>query len=336
MQRWLGKVLGVTLIIVSFSVGWQLMNLQQFLDAPLQLHDGELEYDVAPGVGLIAVANDLHRRGILERPRYLVWYARWEGKADQVQTGRYRLSPGMTPVQLLDKLVTGDVIQYALTIPEGWTFRQLRAAVDADPKLVHQLGTDSDDELMERIGHPGVHPEGRFFPDTYYFTAGTTDADFLRRAFTAMDKRLAEEWQDRTPGLPYRSPYEALIMASIIERETAVPAERGQIAGVFVRRLRRGMRLQTDPTVIYGMGAAFDGNLRRRDLLADTPYNTYRHAGLPPTPIALPGADAIHAALHPAPGDSLYFVARGDGTHHFSSTIAEHNEAVRKYQLGRK
>ena len=295
-----------------------------------------MEYDVAPGVGLIAVANDLHRRGILGRPRYLVWYARWEGKADRVQTGVYGLSPGMTPVQLLDKLVAGDVIQYALTIPEGWTFRQLRAAVDADPKLLHQLGTVPDDEVMERIGHPGLHPEGRFFPDTYYFTAGTTDADFLRRAFTAMDKRLAEEWQDRAPGLPYRAPYEALIMASIIERETAVPAERGQIAGVFVRRLQRGMRLQTDPTVIYGLGDAFDGNLRRRDLLADTPYNTYRHAGLPPTPIALPGAGAIHAALHPAPGDSLYFVARGDGTHHFSTTIAEHNEAVRKYQLGRK
>ena len=336
MQRWFGKVLGVTLIVVSFSLGWQLMNLQQFLDTPLQLHDQEMEYDVAPGVGLIAVANDLHRRGILGRPRYLVWYARWEGKADRVQTGVYGLSPGMTPVQLLDKLVAGDVIQYALTIPEGWTFRQLRAAVDADPKLLHQLGTVPDDEVMERIGHPGLHPEGRFFPDTYYFTAGTTDADFLRRAFTAMDRRLAEEWQDRAPGLPYRSPYEALIMASIIERETAVPAERGQIAGVFVRRLQRGMRLQTDPTVIYGLGDAFDGNLRRRDLLADTPYNTYRHAGLPPTPIALPGAGAIHAALHPAPGDSLYFVARGDGTHHFSTTIAEHNEAVRKYQLGRK
>lgn len=335
MKRWLGKVLGVMLIIVSFSLGWQLMNFQQFLETPLQLNDREIEYEVAPGAGLIAVANDLHRRGILERPRYLVWYARWEGKADRVQTGTYRLSADMTPVQLLDKLVAGDVIQYALTIPEGWTFRQLRAAVDADPKLEHRLAGIPDDEVMVRLGYPGLHPEGRFFPDTYYFTNGTTDADFLRRAFSAMDKRLAEEWQDRAPGLPYRSPYEALIMASIIERETAVPAERGQIAGVFVRRLQRGMRLQTDPTVIYGLGPAFDGNLRRRDLLADNPYNTYRHAGLPPTPIALPGIDAIHAALHPASGDSLYFVARGDGTHHFSTTIAEHNEAVRKYQLGR-
>jgi len=336
MQRLVGKILGVALIVVSFTLGWQLMNFQQFLDTPLYINDQNIEYQVEPGAGLIAVANDLRRRGLMEHPRYLVWYARWEGKADHVQAGEYLLTPGMTPAVLLDRLFKGEVIQYALTFPEGWTFYQLRAAIAAQAKLVQTLADVDDAEVMARLGYPGQHPEGRFFPDTYYFTAGTTDLELLRRLAQAMDKILAMEWEQRADDLPYRSAYEALIMASIIERETAVPAEREQIAGVFVRRLKRGMRLQTDPTVIYGLGEAFDGNLRRRDLQSDSPYNTYRHAGLPPTPIAMPGVESIRAALHPAAGDSLYFVARGDGTHHFSATIAEHNDAVRRYQIKRR
>jgi UPF0755 protein len=229
--------------------------------------------------------------------------------------------------------VNGDVIRYTLTIPEGWTFDQMLAAIRTQGKLRQTLTATDDEGVMRQLGYPGQHPEGRFFPDTYEFVAGTTDTSLLQRAYEEMQRHLEEEWRDRAPGLPLDTPYQALILASIVEKETGNPAERARIAGVFVRRLQKNIRLQTDPTVIYGLGAAFDGNLRRRDLTTDSPYNTYMRAGLPPTPIALPGLAALHAALHPAAGDELYFVSRGDGSHHFSASLDEHVAAVRNYQL---
>ncbi len=241
----------------------------------------------------------------------------------------------MGPVEVLDLLISGRVIQYPITLVEGWTFRQAVAAILANGRFGNDLAGQSDADLMTALGRPGEHPEGRFFPDTYSFPRRTTGVDVLRRALQRMDQVLAEEWAGRADGLPLRTPYEALTLASIIEKETGLVAERPEIGGVFVRRLEQGMRLQTDPTVIYGMGERFDGNIRRADLQEATPYNTYVIPGLPPTPIALPGRAAIHAALHPVPGDSLYFVARGDGGHVFSATLDQHNRAVREYQLRR-
>ena len=245
----------------------------------------------------------------------------------------------MTVQQFLDKISRGDVIQYPATIIEGWTYNQLRHYLDNVDGIEHHPAVLEPRNVMSRLGDSetlgdsDTLPEGLFLPDTYYFTRGMSDLDILERAHRAMTDFLQQAWEQRAPNLPYQTPYEALIMASIIEKETAVASERKQIAGVFIRRLQKHMRLQTDPTVIYGIGEKFDGNLRSRDLKSDSPYNTYRHRGLPPTPIAMPGTDSILAALHPDEGDTLYFVARGDGTHQFSATIAEHNKAVRKYQL---
>src|SRR5690606_715707 len=236
----------------------------------------------------------------------------------------------------LDRLVAGRVMQHTLTIVEGWTLRQILDAVERHPMLVRTLDTTDPRRVMAAIGYPGHFAEGRFFPDTYHFPAGTTDVEFLRRAVDRMHAVLEEEWAQRDVGLPYASAYEALIVASLVERETAVPEEREQVAGVFVRRLQKNMKLQTDPTVIYALGEAFDGNIRRRELAIDSPFNTYRYAGLPPTPIGSPGRAAIRAALHPAPGEALYFVSRGDGTHEFTASLEKHNRAVRKYQLRRQ
>jgi UPF0755 protein len=254
--------------------------------------------------------------------------------ACRIQSGEYELRSGLTPSRLLELLTSGKVIQHAVTLVEGRTFRQGLAALAADPVLADDLSGRTDEEIMARIGRPGEHPEGRLFPDTYYFPRGTTASDLVRRAYARMETVLQQEWEGRAPGLPMQTPYEALILASIVEKETGLSSERAQVAGVFVRRLSQGMKLQTDPTVIYGLGDTFNGNIRRFDLTGDTPYNTYVRAGLPPTPIAMPGQEAIRAVLHPAAGDSLYFVAKGDGSHAFSATLEEHNRAVRQYQLG--
>jgi UPF0755 protein len=227
------------------------------------------------------------------------------------------------------------VISYSFTLVEGWTFQQVLEAVREQEALQGTFENLTAEAIMERLGHPGEHPEGRFLADTYHFPRGTTDLALLQRAYGAMQEFLQQEWDRRAADLPFKTPYEALILASIVEKETAVAEERPQIAGVFIRRLRKGMKLQTDPTVIYGMGERFDGNIRRRDLSENTPYNTYVHRGLTPTPISMPGRDAIRAVLHPADGKSLYFVAKGDGSHYFSATLQEHNKAVRKYQLKR-
>ncbi|MGD1983802.1 MAG: endolytic transglycosylase MltG, partial [Chromatiaceae bacterium] len=258
---------------------------------------------------------------------------RYTGQAQKIRAGEYRLTPDLQPEALLALLVSGRSISYSLTLLEGWNIRQVRAAVAGHEALAQTLDGVDDATLMARLGRPDVHPEGRFFPDTYRFTRGMTDLDFLRRAMETMDRELAAAWDGRADDIPLRTPHEALILASIIEKETGQVAERPEIAGVFTRRLKKGMKLQTDPTVIYGMGERFDGNLRRRDLREDTPYNTYVHHGLPPTPISMPGRGALQAAVNPAAGKTLYFVSRGDGSHVFSETLKQHNAAVRKYQL---
>lgn len=329
------RILGFLILVLSLSAGWAWQDYHGFLDAPLSLPEQGLVYQVRPGTHVRQIASELAARDVLQAPLYLRLYARLSGLAPRLKAGEYRLTPGLTPRGLLALLVSGRTVQYPLTLLEGWTFAQVRQALAAQPQLVQTLAGQDDAALMAALGHAGQHPEGRFFPDTYHFPRGTTDLDFLRRAYDRMQQVLAAEWQGRAEGLPLDSPEQALALASIVEKETGVADERARIAGVFVRRLQRGMRLQTDPTVIYGLGEGFDGNLRRRDLLHDTPYNTYTRAGLPPTPICLPGEAAIHAALHPADGRALYFVARGDGSHQFSATLEAHNAAVRRYQLKR-
>jgi UPF0755 protein len=268
---------------------------------------------------------------VLEHEWLLKLYARFSGDATKVRAGEYRLPPGTTPLTLLEKLVSGQVYLHQITIVEGWRFDDLLAALRANP-AVKPSALDGD-AIMTALGEPGVHPEGQFFPDTYSFPRGTSDLELLRTAHQALRAHLDDAWQRRGADLRISTPYEALILASIIEKETALPSERRLISGVFHERLRRGMRLQTDPTVIYGMGTAFDGNLRRQDLDSDTPYNTYTRGGLPPTPIALPGAASIEAAVNPEITGAIYFVAtgRGDGSHFFSATLEQHEQAVRDY-----
>lgn len=335
MKHWMSRILGAVVIAASFTLGWLLLDFQHFLRDPLSGIDEAQSYEVAPGSNLTGVARDLEQRGHLRHARYLVWYARWLGKANTIVAGEYLLLPGMTPAGLLEKITVGDVQRYTFTIPEGWTFRQLLQLLRSHEKIVKTLAPDTDDEtIMNALAAPGVHPEGQFFPDTYQFIAGTTDIALLRSARAAMQEQLQQAWNGRAPDVPLASPYEALILASIIEKETGAAEERERIAGVFARRLRMNMRLQTDPTVIYGIGENFEGRLRIRDLRQDTPYNTYTRHGLPPTPIALPGAAALRAAVNPAAGEEIFFVSRGDGTHYFSATLKEHEAAVRKYQLG--
>ena len=259
--------------------------------------------------------------------------ARFSEVSKRLRAGRYEIRRGMRIADVIDRLVRGDTLKERLTIVEGWTFREMRAALAAHPLLKGDSGKMTEAQLLAAIGAVESHPEGLFAPDTYVFDAGSSDLDILRRAYRTQQARLAQAWEGRADELPLKSPYDALILASIIEKETGQSAERGRIAGVFVNRLRTGMLLQTDPTVIYGLGEKFDGNLRKRDLTTDTPYNTYMRAGLPPTPIALPGQASIEAALKPEQTKALYFVARGDGTSQFSDSLAEHNRAVARYQL---
>ncbi len=322
------------LVVAVGTAAYFYQDLLAFSERSLHTGADQVSLQVKPGTTIRTLARQLAAQGLLDRhPLYLEILARQRRQAHRIKAGEYLLPAGTTPSQLLDLLVSGRVTQYALTLVEGWTFDEVMAAVRADPVLIQTLDDIDNEEIMARLGQQGVHPEGRFFPDTYHFPRQTTDQQFLARAQRAMDRELEQQWADRTPDLPLENPQQALILASIVEKETGMASERPQIAGVFIRRLRRGMKLQTDPTVIYGLGEAFDGNLRRRDLRQDTPYNTYTRTGLPPTPIAMPGADAIRAVLHPADGDALYFVARGDGSHQFSATLVDHNRAVRKFQL---
>ncbi len=321
-------------VLGSGLVGWDASRL---LQAPLPLSQTE-SLEVSTGSSLTTVLAGLQERGIVQPPRlalYLRLYARFTGVSGRIKAGEYALQPGLNPLDLLALMVEGKTRLHDLRLTEGWTFAQAVKLMRAHPAIRQTQPEATSEELMAAIGRAGVHPEGRLFPDTYHFPRGTTDIDFLRRAADALDKALAQEWEAREADLPYATPEEALIMASIIEKETGAAFERPQIGGVFVRRMRMGMRLQTDPTIIYGLGEAFDGNLRRVDLVTDNPYNSYTRDGLPPSPICLPSRAAINAALHPAPGTSIYFVSKGDGTHQFSDSLQEHSAAVRRYQLGR-
>jgi UPF0755 protein len=300
------------------------------------LHPGDDTYEVRPGMTLRAFANELAARGVLNESRTFSGIAKLTGRGKSLKAGEYRFADGLSASALLDQVVAGRVVEYPLVLVEGWTFRQFRQALAQAPRLAQTLDGLTPAQVMERLGHPGEHWEGRFFPDTYYYSAGHTDQMILARAYDRTRTLLASEWEKRDDGLPYRNAYEALIMASIVEKETGKGEERPLIAGVFQNRLRLGMKLQTDPTVIYGLGEKFDGNLRRRDLVTDTPYNTYTRRGLPPTPIAMPGGAAIRAVLHPAATRALYFVSRGDGSHVFTDNLKDHNQAVIKYQLGGK
>ena len=327
------KLLLIPVVLTVLFGWWVYQDMQTRLTAPLKLDRPEL-FAIEPGMSLLAVANEVARRGWFDSPLYLQLEGKLRGIDGLVKAGQYQVEPGSTAQSLLDMIVSGKVAQHSLTIPEGWTFMQIVAALHEHPHINRLLSSTDPDRVMTETGYPGYSAEGRFFPDTYYFPAGTTDIDFLRRAFRQMETVLNEEWKMRMAGLPYRSPYQALVMASLIEKETAVADERERIAGVFIRRLEKNMKLQTDPTVIYALGESFGGDIRHKDLDVDSPFNTYRHRGLPPTPIAAAGRASIRAALQPEPGEALYFVATGEnGRHHFSRTLAEHNRAVARYQL---
>ena len=304
-----------------------------WLDRPLAVGEAPITVDVPSGQPFAATARELAARGVLDHPDWLRAYARFTGADARVKAGEYEIAPGTTPRELLRLFESGVVVRHAVTIVEGWTFRSMRAALERNPYLDNTLAGQGDDAVMAALGEPGTEPEGLFFPDTYLFGKGTTDVEILRQARARMRRELEAAWDQRADDLPITTPYEALILASIVEKETALASERARIAGVFTLRMRRGMRLQTDPTVIYGLGASFDGNLRRADLERDGPYNTYTRSGLPPTPIALPGADALRAAVTPDERDEVFFVATGlpDGSHEFSRTLAEHEAAVRRY-----
>lgn len=332
-----GSALARTLIALARAalvvVAGGYIVVSRWLDQPLDTGGADVTVEVPRGQPFSATADDLASRGLLDHPDWLTAYARMTGADGRVRAGEYAVPPGTTPRSLLRLLQSGVVVKHPVTIVEGWTFRDLRRALDRQPYLVHTLAGQDDAGVMAALGEPDAHPEGLFFPDTYLFGKGTTDLEILRQARTRMRRELDAAWGERADDLPLASPYEALIMASIVEKETALASERPRIAGVFTTRLRRDMLLQTDPTVIYGLGPAFDGNLRRADLERDGPYNTYARKGLPPTPIALPGADALRAAVRPDERGELYFVATGlpDGSHEFTRTLAEHEAAVRRY-----
>ncbi len=309
-----------------------------WLHQPLSLKtnaEGVVDLPIPAGASARGAAQAAVRSGVDTDERLLYAWFRLSGQSRQIKAGSYEVKPGSTPRDLLEQLVRGEQALRQVTLVEGWTFRQVLAALQKAEHLTDDLQGLDVAALMARIGRPGVHPEGRFFPDTYRYPKRSPASGVLQQAALAMQRELEQAWAGRDPSVPLKSPDEALILASIVEKETGQAADRAQIAGVFANRLRIGMRLQTDPTVIYGLGARFDGNLRRSDLDTDTPYNTYTRTGLPPTPIAMPGRDALVAAVRPAQTRALYFVARGDGSSEFSATLDEHNRAVRRFILGR-
>jgi UPF0755 protein len=327
----LKRALAAALAVVLLAGGF-LVFVERWHDSPLPL-EAPVDAELEQGQPFSRFASHLAERGIITHPLLWSWRARLSGAARQIQAGEYEIHPGDTPATLLARLRRGEVKTYEVQLIDGWTIRQALGALAAHPVLVHTLAGTDEETLLEQLGLPGGHAEGMFFPDTYHFERGASDADILRRAYAKLQNELAALWESRAQGLPYETPYEALIVASLIEKETGVDTDRPRISQVFASRLSLGMRLQTDPSVIYGIGRSFDGNLTRRHLRTDTPYNTYTRSGLPPTPIALVGARSLIAALHPAPGDYLYFVSRGDGSSEFSASLKEHEAAVRKYQL---
>jgi peptidoglycan lytic transglycosylase G len=308
--------------------GWMLW----FALSPVKIGASPLEFSIRPGSALRAAARQIIDSGVSMPAWQFIVLARASGHQGRIKAGSYQLNAGVTPFQILRKITQGEFAQADVVLIEGWTFKQLRATLDAHPELRHDSTGIGDEQIMERLGDPGVAPEGMFFPDTYIFAKGDSDFAVLGRAHRVMRRRLQTAWEQRDPKVPFGTPYEALILASIVEKETGLSTDRGMVAAVFINRLRLGMRLQTDPSVIYGMGEKFDGNLRKRDLTSDHPFNTYTRAGLPPHPIAMPGAASLEAVMHPAKSDALYFVSRGDGTSQFSRSLSDHNRAVNRYQ----
>ena len=325
----------VVMLLVVATIGAQ---FKQFLSTPVDVHTSAEGFEISSGMSFHQVSAKLNSRGIISNPAFFRLYARISGDAELIQAGEYLIESGLTPVNLIDKFVSGDVRLYSFTAVEGWTFRNFLKRLTNHTAIDPSVDYSGVPALLEWLGTIEAHPEGLFFPETYHFPKGTSDKDILKKAYKLMADILSAEWDQRANGLPLRTPYEALILASIIEKETALAKERPEIAGVFLRRLQAGMRLQTDPTVIYGIGESFDGNLTRTHLQTDTPYNTYTRRGLPPTPIALPGRASIRAALRPAIGTALYFVATGlgDGSHKFSDTKEEHDRAVQEFLMRRR
>ncbi|MHB8667083.1 MAG: endolytic transglycosylase MltG [Burkholderiales bacterium] len=328
MLLWIKRVSLVALCLTLLAAA----GLRWYALSAVKLSTDPVDFSIRPGSSLKSATRQMVESGVELDARLFVLLGRVLGKAGTIKAGSYQVGRGITPLALLEKLSAGEVTQVEIAFIEGWTFRQVRAALDADADVRHDSTALSDAEIMARLGAPGQNPEGLFFPDTYLFGKGTSDLDILKRAYTAMQRELRSAWRQRAPDLPYRDAYDALIMASVIEKETGRASDRAMIGGVFVNRLRIGMMLQTDPSVIYGLGNKFDGKLHKKDLLADTPHNTYTRIGLPPTPIAMPGRASLEAALNPAKTSALYFVARGDGSTEFSDTLAEHEHAVAKYQ----
>ena len=328
MRRLLALIVLVGIALGGAAYWW--------LHQPLDLGPEPLELAIEPGTTPRGVARDVVAAGVKTDARLLYAWFRVSGQDRAIKAGNYELPPGTTPISLLQKLARGEEALRALTLVEGWNWRQVRQALAKEDQLKRDVATLTDEALMAQLGRPGVAPEGRFFPDTYTYAKGSSDIALLRRAMHAMDRHLEAAWAQRAADTPLKSADEALTLASIVEKETGKASDRGQIAGVFVNRLRVGMLLQTDPTVIYGLGEKFDGNLRKRDLQTDTPWNTYTRPGLPPTPIAMPGKASLLAAVQPQATRALYFVAKGDGTSHFSASLEEHNRAVNRYQRGQQ
>lgn len=328
------RLLGLVFVLALLVAGsaWWWLNEPMTLKLPQGAQ--VLDLEIEPGTSANTVAGVITSSGVALPTTVLQAWFRLSGQARQIKAGSYEITPGTTPRSLLSMLVRGDQALKNITLVEGWNFSQVRAALQKAEQLAPESAALSPEIIMEKLGMPGAHPEGRFFPDTYTYAKGASDLAVLKRAARAMDKRIDAAWAMRSSDTPLKTANEALILASIVEKETGKPTDRGQIAGVFTNRLRVGMLLQTDPSVIYGLGDKFDGNLRKRDLQTDTPYNTYTRAGLPPTPIAMPGRAAMLAAVQPAPTQALYFVARGDGTSQFSASLDEHNRAVNKYIRG--
>ena len=326
------RVIKRLLLIVMLMAMLLASTIGYYVIRPLTFPTLPLEFSLKQGSSLKTAALQMQQAGALPSDWMFVLLARMLGKSTQIQAGNYELETAVTMLQLLAIVTEGQTAQSKFSVIEGWTFNQFRAALNANPAIQHDSVALSEAEILQRIGAMEAYAEGQFFPDTYYFVKGTSDLALLTRAYKTMQVHLQKSWQDRASDLPFKSAYEALILASIVEKETGQASDRGMVAAVFINRLRKGMLLQTDPTVIYGLGENFDGNLRKRDLLADTPYNTYTRAGMPPTPIALPGLASIQATLHPASTDALYFVARGNGSSQFSNTLNEHNNAVNRYQ----
>ncbi len=330
------RIIKDVMLWLLFLLAILLGGFVYYANTPISLEHIPFEFELKQGSSLKGAASQINKAGGLNNEWLFIILARSLGKARQIKPGNYQLEHEVTPLKLLDIISKGLVEQGSLTIIEGTTFKQLRATLYANPALRHDSETLSDAELLVRIGAIEQHPEGLFFPDTYNFDKRGSDITILKRAYRLMQRHLQEQWQKRDAGLPLDTPYQALILASIVEKETSQPDDRPMIASVFINRLQKNMRLQTDPSVIYGMGERFHGNLHKNDLNADTPYNTYTRSGLTPTPIALPGLASIQAVLHPTPSKALYFVARGDGSSQFSNTLTEHNDAVRHFQLNQK